>query len=151
MKCFICHSVFDKIDFIILENYCNLKNFSIHNIKREVCTSCNEEIITIKKISFLHKKIAEAIIRKKMQMSAEEFTFLRKQFRLSESELANILMLHEDYIHSFENRSSDIPFEICEQLKAFASEVLNVQRGEAQGKNVNFYYINEEWIYEITN
>ena len=109
MKCLNCH----KEMKLVVENHrykeCGLDNIVIVNMKKYVCSSCDEEYLRIPNMETLHRAIAEHIASDFNPLNNKEFRFLRAYLGFSGAFFAKLIGVTRESVSRWENGKAAIP------------------------------------------
>lgn len=88
------------------------------------------DAVSIQNADNLHKTIAETLINKPMRLLPQEFKFLRKEMKLTQSMLAQIFNISDQTVARIEKgeTNADTPYEAL--FRAYANEIISKKRAE---------------------
>ena len=109
MKCLNCN----KEMKLVVENHrykeCGLDNIVIVNMKKHVCSNCDEEYLRIPNTDTLHRAIAEHIANDFGRLNNKEFRFLREYLGFSGAFFAKLIGVTRESVSRWENGKAVIP------------------------------------------
>lgn len=81
---------------------CGLSYVTLQNIPINRCPSCGEVVVSIPKVTELHKVLAFAVASKPSRLGSEEIRFLRKYLGWSGVQFANIMAVAQETVSRWE-------------------------------------------------
>ena len=103
MKCPNCRGEMTSKKGNYLYEESGLRYVTLQNVVVSNCGQCGEQTVAIPKIEELHRVIAQAIIKKKERLSAEEARFLRKCLGWSGKDFAEHMGVTQETVSRWEN------------------------------------------------
>ena len=122
MKCDVCGSIMNPPHPEVLSNYAGLAGVSVHGVLVCTCPGCDNYVRTIPRLASLHRRIAEAVVRKETALTGAEFRFLRKQIGWSTEDVATNLNASQESVLTWESDEVRIPAFAEENMRRWAIE-----------------------------
>jgi putative zinc finger/helix-turn-helix YgiT family protein len=118
-----------------------LPDVTLCNILVERCPECGETLVTIPKMSELHRTLAIAIARKQARLSSNEIQFLRKSMGWSKVDLAAKMRIGATQINRWESGQQQMSPQSEILLRIF---ILHGQRRDDYLDDIQELPLNDE-------
>lgn len=108
MKCMECRTPMVSLQEAYKYKESGLPYVTLQNVMVNRCPSCGEEVISIPKVSELHKVLACAVASKPSRLGGDEIRFLRKYLGWSGVQFANIMGIAPETVSRWENSAASM-------------------------------------------
>lgn len=106
MKCPECRTLTTSTQEAYKDRECGLSYVTLRNVTIDRCPSCGEVVVSIPRISELHKVLSFAVASKPSRLEGAEIRFLRKYLGWSGVQFANIMGVAPETVSRWENDST---------------------------------------------
>ena len=91
-------------------------NIVLESIKVRQCPTCGHRLVSIPRISELHRCIAVHLVKKVARLSSADIRFLRKSLGWSKSDFAQKMHVNQEQVYRWESEKSPKPMMIQSEL-----------------------------------
>ena len=93
-----------------------LPNIVLESVLIRRCPACGSHLVTIPRMTELHRSVAVRLIKKRARLAPQEVTFLRKSLNWSKPEFAKKMHVKQEQIYRWESLTNHKPMMIQSEL-----------------------------------